>query len=171
VAVRSICSHINIELFSLYNSIFPLMSMLCWKRKYDLFLQTLSLFTIYFWELYIYVDYHYVWSDLLGEYCQKWSNDKWWCFGRSNSSKPAACDARSLLSTAQVGHRGGFLNWLFVELYVFYWKWFILKVVEIMKNFSFYRMLKEFMHHMYDLIFIGISVLEVAPIHSFPAKY
>ena len=29
-----------------------------------------------------------------------------------------------------------------------------------------YHMLNEFMHHMYDLVFIGISVQEVAPIHS-----
>jgi len=132
VAIRSICGHFNIEFFSLYNSIFFLIYVLGWNRKYIVFLRTFSLFTIFFW------DYSCVWFYLLGEYSQKWSIDNWWCFGRSNSSKPAARDARSLLSTAQVEPRGGFLNWLFVELYTFSWKWFKLNVVEIIKNAFFF---------------------------------
>lgn len=37
--------------------------------------------------------------------------------------------------------------------------------------FFFVSHVTKFMHHVYDLIFIGNSVLEVAPVHSFPTQY
>jgi len=37
--------------------------------------------------------------------------------------------------------------------------------------FFLYHMLTRFMHNVYDLIFIGSSVLQVAPVHSFPTQY
>lgn len=107
--MRLICCHINIKFLSSYHLIF-----LCKFDLLKLSLRNFKTLQIFYGSCI----FSLCLFDILGEYCEEWSNDKWWCFGRSYSFKPATCNARSLLSTAQDGHRGGY-SWLFVDFCIF----------------------------------------------------
>lgn len=81
-----------------------------------------------------FMEFAYDWFDILGEYYEEWSVDKWWCFGRSRRFTPAAWNARTLLSTAQVGPRGRFLNWFSLLNSVYLsWVWLELGIFWIDK--------------------------------------